>query len=80
MKCFITDFNKFQHYCAEKILDLWGNKQVTLCKLRGLVTIIFFLLGLSIACTGVRDLDRSLLSSYMSNIAQTLHQPLFENF
>ena len=27
-----------------------------------------------------RDLDKSLLSSYMSNMAQTLHQPLFEHF
>ena len=28
----------------------------------------------------ISDFDKSLLSSYMSNIAQTLHQPLFENF
>ena len=44
------------------------------------LTIIFLLLGLSIACTHFRDLEKSLLSSYMSNIAQTLHQPLFEHF
>ena len=45
------------------------------------LTIMFFLLqlGLFIACTRVRDFDKSLVPSYMSNIAQTPCQPLFEH-
>ena len=45
---------------------------ISLQFLSDFLTIIFLLLGLSIACTHIRDLDKSLLSSYMSDIAQTL--------
>ena len=32
------------------------------------------------ACTHIRDLEKSLLSNYMGDIAQTLHRSLFEPF
>ena len=37
-KSFSWEKVKFQRYCAEKILEIGGNKRVTLRKLRGLVT------------------------------------------
>ena len=37
-KSFSWEKVKFQRYRAEKMLEIWGNKRVTLRKLRGLVT------------------------------------------
>ena len=36
-KSFSWEKVKFQRYRAEKMLEIWGNKRVTLRKLRGLV-------------------------------------------
>ena len=36
-KSFLWEKVKFQRYCAEKMLEIWGNKRVTLHKLRGLI-------------------------------------------